>query len=106
MAFTKEPFYRSLYKPPLFMGCDRTLMRGVSLAVFMMLSIELSLMTVFYAAFFWFAAFLVLKRWGTKDPYMWRAYKECFRHRNWYQASGTVIASGRTPRKAGRKLAA
>lgn len=85
--------HRSLNRPHLLMGAERSLVlfAGVVTAL-LLFSGSLSVVSMTLAVVFWCAAFWALVRMGKADPQMSQVYQRHLRYRAYYSAHSCVDA--------------
>lgn len=87
--------HRSLNRPHLLMGAERSLVLCVGLVTALLLfSGNISVVSIALAVTFWSATFWALVRMAKADPQMSNVYQRHIRYRSYYGAHGGVDAPG------------
>ena len=92
--------HRSLNRPHLLLGAERSLVLLAGLVTALLLfSGNISIVSITLAVTFWTGSFWALVRMAKADPQMSRVYLRHIHYRSYYNAHGCFDASGGGPQK-------
>jgi type IV secretory pathway TrbD component len=83
MALRRTPFYRVLYRPPLFLGGEREPVLALALACALMVY-GFYLVPMIVAVFLWLGGITAFRLMAKADPFMTRIYTRQWRYKSHY----------------------